>query len=512
MFFVNKFIKLRFKSRYQEIEKFKNNPKTSQAGVFLELIKKSKNTIWGKRYNYSEMLSQDFDLALANFQSSVPVSSYEKLYPDIEKVILGEENVLWPGKTKWLAKSSGTTNSKSKLIPITTESLKKCHYQGGEDVIALYLKSNPRSKLFSGKTLSVGGSFVDKKYSNDSSCGDLSAILIHNLPLWAKIFRAPRLATALLGDWEVKIDKIAKDAIKKNITALAGVPSWTLVVLNRVLEITGKDNISQVWPNLELFIHGGVSFAPYREQFKKIIPSPKMNYFETYNASEGFFALNEKAGDDDMLLVLDSGIFYEFIPLTELDQEKPQALDVSRVKLGKTYALAISTNGGLWRYLIGDTVTITSLKPLKIKVAGRTKHFINVFGEELMVSNTDSALRLVSEKTGVMVLDYTVAPIFMENSNQGGHEWLIEFSNPPKDINIFITELDTALKSLNSDYEAKRFNDMILLPPKINIARSGLFYDWLKSKGKLGGQNKVPRLSNSRDYLEELLRSQPSLG
>ncbi|MDD3711431.1 MAG: GH3 auxin-responsive promoter family protein [Patescibacteria group bacterium] len=506
MFFVNKFIKLRFKSRYKKIEKFKNNPLAVQANVFLNLIEKSKNTIWGKRYNYSEILNKDFNSALIDFQSRVPISSYEKLYTDIEKVILGEENILWPGKTKWLAKSSGTTNSKSKLIPITTESLKKCHYQGGEDVIALYLKSNPRSKLFSGKTLSVGGSFIDKKNSNDSSCGDLSAILIHNLPLWAKIFRAPRLSTALLGDWELKIDMIAKEAIKRNITALAGVPSWTLVVLNRVLEITGKNNISQVWPNLELFIHGGVSFSPYKEQFKKIIPSPKMNYFETYNASEGFFALNEQVGDDDMLLILDSGVFYEFIPLAELDQKEPKVLDVSQVELNKTYALVISTNGGLWRYLIGDTVTITSLKPLKIKVAGRTKHFINVFGEELMVSNTDEALRLVSEKTGVMILDYTVAPVFMENSNQGGHEWLIEFSNPPENIDIFTRELDLALKSLNSDYEAKRFNDMILLPPKINIARSGLFYNWLKNKGKLGGQNKVPRLSNSREYLEELLK------
>ena len=506
MFLINKFIKLKFKSRYKEIEKFKNNPQTAQAEVFLDLIKKSKDTIWGERYNYSKIAAKDFNLALADFQSSVPISSYEKLYSDIERVVLGEENILWPGKNKWLAKSSGTTNSKSKLIPITKESLKKCHYQGGEDVIALYLKSNPISKLFSGKTLSVGGSFVGKKHSNDSSCGDLSAILIHNLPLWAKIFRAPRLSTALLGDWEVKIDMIAKEAIKRNITALAGVPSWTLVVLNRVLEMTGKDNISQVWPNLELFIHGGVSFAPYKEQFKKIIPNPKMNYFETYNASEGFFALNEKAGDDDMLLVLDSGVFYEFIPLSELDKKHPETLMVGDLELGKTYALAISTNGGLWRYLIGDTLEITCLKPLRVKIAGRTKHFINVFGEELMVGNTDKALEIALEKNQASINDYTVCPIFIDSKNKGGHEWLIEFEKEPENLGKFTRDLDDALKTLNSDYEAKRYRDMVLSLPKINIARKNLFYDWLKSKNKLGGQNKVPRLSNSREYLDNLLK------
>ncbi len=508
MFLVNKFIKLKFKRRYKKINYFKNNPQLAQEKVFFDLIKKAQKTIWGQKYNYSKILNSNFSQAQEIFKNNVPISAYEDLSSDIEKVAQGEKNVLWPGKVKWLAKSSGTTNSKSKLIPITSSALKKCHYQGGEDVIALYLESNPYSRLFSGKTLSVGGSFVSKKSPQDLFCGDLSAILIHNLPLWARIFRSPNLSTALLDDWEKKIEMIAQEAIKKNVTALAGVPSWTLVVLKKVLEITGKNDVSQVWPNLELFIHGGVSFVPYKEQFKQIIKSDKMNYLETYNASEGFFALNEKVEDDDLLLILDSGVFYEFIPLSEIDQKNPKTLNVSEVELNQTYALAISTNGGLWRYLIGDTVKITSIQPLKIKIAGRTKHFINVFGEELMVANTDEALRLVCEKNGVMISDYTVAPIFMENSNRGGHEWLIEFINPPADLSTFVKDLDQALKSLNSDYEAKRSHDLILLEPKINVARKNLFYDWLKSKGKLGGQNKIPRLSNSRDYLEELLKMQ----
>lgn len=506
MFIVNKFIKLKFKARYKKITEFKNNPLLAQEKVFFHLLKKAKNTIWGERYGYREIVNNNFSDAFKSFQLKVPVSPYEKLAPDIERVVSGEENVLWPGKTKWLAKSSGTTNSKSKLIPITKEALKKCHYQGGEDVVATYLQLNPHSKMFLGKTLSIGGSFVGKKRVNDLSCGDLSAILVNNLPLWVRIFRSPSLPVALLSDWEVKLDKIARETIKKNVVALAGVPSWTLVVLNKVLEISGKSNILEVWPNLELFLHGGVSFAPYREQFKKIIPSDTMNYLENYNASEGFFAYNDSLGADDMMLVLDSGVFYEFIPISELEKEQPKTFNVAEVEVGKTYALAISTNGGLWRYLIGDTVTVTSLQPFRIKIAGRTKHFINVFGEELMVSNTDEALRLVCEKSGVIISEYTVAPIFMENSEQGGHEWMIEFLTPPADINIFTKELDEALKSLNSDYEAKRNNDFILLLPKINVARKGLFYDWLKSKNKLGGQNKVPRLSNSREYLEELLK------
>lgn len=505
MFFLNKLLRLKFISRYREINLFKAKPLLAQEQVFFSLLKKAKQTIWGKRYNYSEIINQDFSQALKEWQEKVPVSNYEKLFSDIEPAINGEANVLWPGKIKWVAKSSGTTNSKSKSIPVTKDALKKCHYKGGEDVIALYLDQNPYSKLFSGKTLSVGGSFMTRKNSDDIFYGDLSAILINNLPWWARIFRSPKMSVALLSEWEKKVEAIALDAIPKNIVALAGVPSWTLVVLNKILEITKKESILEVWPNLELFMHGGVSFAPYRAQFEKIIPSKQMKYLETYNASEGFFALNDDLSRDDMLLVLDSGVFYEFIPLDELEKEKPQAKILSEVEIGKTYALAISTNGGLWRYLIGDTVKITSLQPFRIKIAGRTKHFINVFGEELMVANADEALRLASERSRAIISEYTVAPIFMEGRSRGGHEWLIEFSKKPENLDFFIDELDKELKNLNSDYEAKRYNDLILDRPKVIVARENLFYDWLKSKNKLGGQNKVPRLSNSREYLEELL-------
>ncbi|HOZ53148.1 MAG TPA: GH3 auxin-responsive promoter family protein [bacterium] len=482
------------------------NPLLAQERVFFYLIKRAKKTTWGKRYGYNEVSQKNFSQALKIWQANVPISSYEQLFADIDRTHQGEKNVLWPGKIKWFAKSSGTTNSKSKIIPITKEALKKCHYKGGEDVFALYIKQNSETKLFSGKTLSVGGSFSSRKNIFDLFYGDLSAILMNNLPIWARMFRAPKLSTALLGDWEKKVEVIARETINQNIVALAGVPSWNLVVLNKVLEITGKDNILEVWPNLELFLHGGVSFSPYKAQFEKIIPSNKMNYLENYNASEGFFAFNDDLSRDDMLLVLDSGVFYEFIPLEELNKSHPRALLVSEVEIDKTYALAISTNGGLWRYLIGDTVKITSLKPLRLKVAGRTKHFINVFGEELMVSNADEAIRYASEKTGAIVAEYTAGPVYMKGDQRGGHEWIIEFLVKPKDLNIFIDELDKTLKKLNSDYEAKRYNNLILDLPKIVIARENLFYDWLKIKNKLGGQNKVPRLANSRDFLDELLK------
>lgn len=505
MFFLNKILKVKFRSRYKEISLFKKETLWAQKKVFFSLLKKARNTKWGKKYGYGQMIKKDFSQALREWQEAVPVSAYEDLFSEIDLAIKGEANVLWPGKIKWVAKSSGTTNSKSKSIPITKDALYKCHYQGGKDVIALYLNQNPYSKLFSGKTLSVGGSFGERQSSRDVFYGDLSAVLISNLPCWARPFRAPKKSVALLNEWEEKVEAIAKDTISRNIVALAGVPSWTLVVLNKILELTKKENILEVWPNLELFMHGGVSFAPYRAQFEKIIPSNQMKYVETYNASEGFFAFNDNPSRDDLLLILDSGIFYEFIPLSEIGKEKPQTKIVSELKVGETYALLISTNSGLWRYLIGDTVKITSLEPLRIKIAGRTKHFINVFGEELMVANTDEALRRASEKSGAIASEYTVAPIFMKDSKHGGHEWIIEFSKKPADLEFFIDILDQELKNLNSDYEAKRYNNLVLARPKVNVARENLFYDWLKKENKLGGQNKVPRLSNSREFLEKLL-------
>ncbi len=505
MSFLSKILEVKFRSRFKEINFFKKNPQLAQEKVFFELISKAQKTKWGLKYGYKEISSKKFREAYSTFKERLPISNYEQLFEYIEVFCSGEKNVLWPEKIKWAAKSSGTTNSKSKIIPITSDSLKKCHYKGGQDVFSFYLKQNPKSKLFSGKTLSIGGSLSLDKGNFNIKIGDLSAILMINLPIWARIFRSPKLKIAMLNEWDEKLELIAKSAIQQNIVALAGVPSWTLLVLNKVLEISKKNNILEVWPNLELFVHGGISFLPYKSQFKSIIPSDKMNYLETYNASEGFFAINDDLSRDDMLLILDCGIFYEFVELDELLKDKPRVLGVDDLELGKTYAVIISTNGGLWRYLIGDTVKISSLKPIRIKVAGRTKHFINVFGEELMISNTDEAIAIASEKNLAIVSDYSLAPIFMNNQKSGAHQWIIEFSQKPKDIEKFTKDLDDSLKSLNSDYEAKRHSDMILSLPQINIARKNLFYDWLKNKNKLGGQNKVPRLSNSREYLEELL-------
>lgn len=504
MFPLNFFIKLKFYSRYRQIDFFKNNSFESQLEVFFDLLNKAQSTSWGKKHDYNKIIeSNSAEEALKMFKEKVPISSYDDLSPEIEKISNLEENILWPGKIKHLAKSSGTTGSKSKIIPISDEALKDCHYRGGEDVLACYYKIKPDTQIFFGKTISVGGSF-DDSFQN-INCGDLSAVLMNNLPFWASPFRSPKLPVALLSNWEEKLEEMAKETIGENIVALAGVPSWTLLLVKKVLEISKKENIFDVWPNLELFMHGGVSFIPYKEQFKKLIPGDKMNYLEIYNASEGFFAFNDDLSRDDMLLMLDLGVFYEFIPLSELDNENPKVLNIGELELDKTYALLISTNGGLWRYLIGDTIKITSLNPVRIKIVGRTKHFINVFGEELMVGNADKALEIALTKNEASINDYTVCPIFMDQKNKGGHEWLLEFEKEPKDFQKFIIDLDEALKSLNSDYEAKRYKDMILSLPKLNVARKGLFYDWLKKKGKLGGQNKVPRLSNSREYLEEIL-------
>ncbi len=504
MFPLNFFVKLKFYSRYRQIEFFKKNPVEAQLEVFFDLLDKAKTTFWGKKYNYETIIqSSSAEDALRLFKENVPISSYDDLRSEIDRICNLEENVLWPGKIKHLAKSSGTTGSKSKIIPISDDSLEDCHYKGGQDVLACYYKINPETNIFLGKTISVGGSF-DANFNN-VNCGDLSAILMNNLPFWASPFRSPKLPIALLNNWEEKLEEMAKETMNENIVALAGVPSWTLLVVKKVLEISKKNNIFDVWPNLELFMHGGVSFSPYKEQFKELIPGNKMNYLEIYNASEGFFAFNDDLSRDDMLLMLDLGVFYEFIPLSDLDKDNPRVLNIKEVELNKTYALVISTNGGLWRYLIGDTIQITSLRPIKIKIVGRTKHFINVFGEELMVGNTDKALEIALNKNGASINDYTVCPIFMDGKNKGGHEWLIEFDKHPVNLEKFVIDLDEALKSLNSDYEAKRYKDMILSLPKLNVARKKLFYDWLKNRGKLGGQNKVPRLSNSREYLEELL-------
>ena len=485
--------------RVQQIDLFRKNPVQVQQDVFAELISAGINTVWGKKYNFSGISSVE------DFQKQVPVQSYEEFKPWIDEVRSGKCDVIWPDEIKWFAKSSGTTSDKSKFIPVSNNSLEDCHFRGGRDVLALYLTSNPESKLFKGKGLTLGGSHKIDHDNNQSLYGDLSAILIENLPFWTDFIRTPSQEVALLDKWEEKLEKIARETTRKNVTSIAGVPSWNLVMLKYILEYTGKSNIMDIWPQLELFMHGGVSFVPYREQFQRLIPNTDMNYMETYNASEGFFGIQDEPHKDDMLLMLDYGIFYEFIPLDKLHSSPhPEAHTIENVQTGVNYALIISTNAGLWRYLIGDTVQFTSLYPHKIKITGRTKHFINVFGEEVIIDNAEQALKKACKETGASVTDYTAGPVFMADDKKGGHEWIVEFEKQPNDFELFCYLLDEELQKVNSDYEAKRYKGITLDKPVVHNAPTGTFYKWMDNRGKLGGQNKVPRLSNSRQYLEEL--------
>ncbi|MGC9375870.1 MAG: GH3 auxin-responsive promoter family protein [Bacteroidales bacterium] len=499
MQFINSLVTwLNFKRLYQ-IDLFKKFPFDVQRETLIKLVDKAKNTVYGKQYDFSSIKS------IEEFQQRIPIKDYNGLKPYIERLLKGEQNILWPSEIRWFAKSSGTTNDKSKFIPVSSEALEDCHFRGGKDILAVYTANYPETGIFSGKALTLGGSHQINKINNESFYGDLSAILIENLPFWANFIKTPSQEIALLSEWEEKLDKITHATIKENVTNIAGVPSWMLVLIKYILEKTGKNNLLEVWPNLELFNHGGVSFEPYEEQFKKLIPSEKMNYMETYNASEGFFAIQDYPTRNDMLLMLDYGIFYEFIPMDELDKEHPKALHIGDVEQGKNYALVISTNGGLWRYLIGDTIIFTSLYPHKIKISGRTKHFINAFGEEIIIENAEKALKEACEKTGALIREYTAAPIFMNDDQKGGHQWLIEFEKEPDNPAQFNEFLDSALQKINSDYEAKRYKNITLDKPVLTIAKNGLFYTWLKSKGKVGGQNKVPRLANNRKYIDELI-------
>jgi GH3 auxin-responsive promoter len=481
---------------------FRKYPAEVQQETLQKLIIKAQDTEWGKKYGYESIRN------IEDFQSGVPLQSYEEVKLYIDRNRLGENNLLWPGEIKWFAKSSGTTNDKSKFIPVSTESLKECHFKGGKDSLAIYCQNNPETRIFSGKGLTLGGSHKIDNYSNQSYYGDLSAILIENLPFWTEFIRTPSQEVALMEKFEEKLERIAAETLNENVTSIAGVPSWNLVMLKYLMEYTGKSNVLEFWPSLELFIHGGVSFSPYRNQFKKLIPSENMHYLETYNASEGFFGIQDDPLSQDMLLMLDYGIFYEFIPLEEIDNLNPTTLSIGQVEIDKNYALVISTNSGLWRYVIGDTIKFTSLYPHKIIISGRTKHFINVFGEEVIVDNAEKALLTACEKTAAQITDYTAAPVFMSDERQGGHEWIIEFARPPVDLDYFTDLLDHALMSINSDYEAKRYKNLTLTRPVIHSAKPGSFYRWFQEKGKLGGQNKVPRLSNERRYLEELLEIQ----
>jgi hypothetical protein len=495
---LNTFVNAIYSYRLRQIENFVTNPIEVQEKQFLALINSARYTKWGKKYDYNTIRNID------DYRKRVPLFKYEDLCNHIERVKKGENNLIWPSKIKWFAKSSGTTNDKSKYIPVSEESLNACHYQGGKDVVALYLRNNPDSKILTGKTLTLGGSYITEQ--NGIETGDLSAIMIKNLPFYVNLVRTPFANVALIPKWEEKLEKICKVTLKQNVRAIAGVPSWNLVMINYLLEFTGKKNLLEIWPGLELFIHGGVSFGPYREQYEKIIPSPNMHYMETYNASEGFFAIQDDPSNSSMQIMLDYGIFYEFIPMDQIESENPATHHIGEVQPGINYAMVISTNGGLWRYIIGDTVMFTSVFPHKLMITGRTKHFINAFGEEVIIDNAEKALQAACKETGGIIHEYTAAPVFMENNIKPHHEWFIEFAKEPDDLNKFIYVLDSTLMSINSDYEAKRYKNITLDTPKLVVLKKGTFYKWFSEKGKLGGQNKMPRLSNSRQYVEDLKR------
>ena len=500
MTIVNSIFTWIMKKRMHQIELFVKYPYDVQDEWFQTLISTAQNTEWGKLHGYSGIHNQE------QFKQQVPIQTYESLKPYIEKMLRGEQNVLWPSEIKWFAKSSGTTNDRSKFIPVSEESLEECHFKGGKDLLSMYCNNRPDARIFTGKCLVLGGSHQINQLNSDSCYGDLSAVLIKNLPIWAEFYRTPEMSITLMENFEEKIEKIARVTIDVNVTNIAGVPTWNLVLAKRILEITGKSNLLEVWPNLEFYFHGAVNFNPYREQFKKLIPSEGMYYMETYNASEGFFGIQDQSNSEEMLLMLDYGIYYEFLPMENFHKENPQTLRLDQVELNKNYALIISTNAGLWRYMIGDTIKFTSLNPHRIQITGRTKHFINAFGEELIIDNAEKGLSKACQETGAVIRDYTACPIYFRGNDAGGHEWIIEFEQKPDDIERFTDVLDQTLREVNSDYDAKRFKDLALRRPLVHLAPDGTFYHWMKNRGKLGGQHKVPRLANDRAYVDEILK------
>ncbi len=489
------------KKRMHQIELFVKYPEEVQQEVFQNLIQTAKDTQFGQKYRFQNISNH------RDFAEQVPIFTYEQFFPYIEKVLKGEQNVIWSTPIKWFAKSSGTTNAKSKFIPVSQEALDNCHFKGGKDMLALYVNNYPETQIFAGKILGLGGSQQPNQWDmqTDSNIGDVSAVLMKNLPLWAQMSRTPKLEVALMDNWEEKIEKIARATIEDNVTSMAGVPTWMLLLLNRVLEITNSKHILEVWPNMEMFVHGAVSFTPYRALFQDLIPSNQMHYLETYNASEGFFGIQDQKKPGEMLLMLDYGIYYEFIPSEDFDSENPRTLDISEVALHKNYAVVISTNAGLWRYKIGDTIKFTSLNPFRFMISGRTKHFINAFGEELMVENAETALAKACDQTKARVKDFTAAPRYIGDGTKGCHEWIIEFTRKPDDLEKFRDILDQTLREVNTDYDAKRQKDLAVQKLIIHVAPENTFYDWMKQKGKLGGQHKVPRLSNNREYIDQLL-------
>jgi len=486
--------------RIYQIQLYHEHPIDIQNEVLFSLLNNASDTEWGIRHGFKKIET------LADFRNAVPLQNYEDIKPFVDRVREGEKNVLWPGETRWFAKSSGTTNDKSKFIPVTKEALEDCHIRGPKDVLAMFINNYPETKILKGKMLTLGGSHQINKDFNNSFYGDLSAILLENVPFWSDFIRTPPTEIALIEEFEEKIERIIETALEQNVTSFSGVPSWYLVLFNKVLEKTGKSNILEVWPNMEVFVHGGVNFGPYRKQYNKLFPSDKMHYMETYNASEGFFGIQDNPHSNDMLLMLDYGVYYEFIPMKDWDTENPRVLSLEEVELNENYAIVISTNAGLWRYIVGDTVKFTSKYPFKIKVTGRTKHFINAFGEEVIIDNAEKAMHIACDHTGAVVNEYTAGPVFMADNQRGAHQWIIEFEKEPQDLDFFVTVLDNSLKTLNSDYEAKRHKNLTLEKPHVTSVAKGTFYRWMKTRQKVGGQNKIPRLANDRKYLDELLK------
>jgi hypothetical protein len=496
---INSFVSWMMKKRIHQMELFMKYPHEVQEELLKKLIYTARDTEWGMVHKYGAIKN------INDFKTQVNIQNYDSLKPYIERVRNGEQNILWNTDIKWFAKSSGTTSDKSKYIPVSEEALAECHYKGGKDLLSIYCNNHPDTLIFNGKCLALGGSHQVNSYTSDTYYGDLSAILMQNLPFWAEFIRTPGLSIALMDKWEDKIDMLVNATVSENVTNISGVPTWTIVLAKRIMEVTGRTNLLEVWPNLELFVHGAVSFVPYHEQMKQLMPPHKVNCLETYNASEGFFGIQDMTNSDELLLMLDYGIYYEFMPMEEYGKEHPKTLQLSEVQRNVSYVLVISTNAGLWRYIIGDTITFTSMNPYRIKITGRTKHFINAFGEELIIDNAEKSIAFACTNTGAIIKEYTAAPIYFSNENNGGHEWLIEFEKEPDDLIFFTDMLDKSLQSLNSDYEAKRQSDIALKKPLIKSMPENTFYNWLKAKGKLGGQHKVPRLSNDRRYVDEIL-------
>ncbi|WP_346751693.1 GH3 auxin-responsive promoter family protein [Splendidivirga corallicola] len=498
---INSILTWVMKKRIHEVELFMKYPNEVQQELLEKLINTAKNTEYGKRYDFKSIRN------INQYKERVPLVSYEDIYVDVNRLMKGEQNILWPSEIRWFAKSSGTTNARSKFIPVSPEALEDCHFKGGKDMLSIYVNNFPETQLFSGKGLTIGGSQQVNQFDNKSNSyyGDVSAVIMKNLPFWAQMVRTPKLDIALMDEWEAKIEKMAVVTTTENVTSISGVPTWTIVLLQRILELTGKENILEVWPNLELFAHGAVAFEPYKEIFEGLIPSKEMHYLETYNASEGFFGIQDQTDSNEMLLMLDYGIFYEFIPMEEWGNKNAKTIGLEDIELGRNYAMVISTNAGLWRYMIGDTIKFTSTDPYRIKITGRTKHFINAFGEEMIIENAEQAITKACHVTGAKIDNFTAGPRYIAEGKRGAHEWIIEFKSEPDSLERFQQVLDETLREINSDYDAKRYRDIALEAPIIHSVSEGTFYNWMKKRGKLGGQNKVPRLSNNRVYLDDLL-------